>query len=381
MNTTQFLYHFFWKLLGAFMPDKQPSMFVWGIQKQIFMEETQIYQNLRTNLLGGDLTSPIGISSDLGLDESTIDMLIQHGAGFGTLGSYTFRETEEHQQRLYYVKGKKTGVIKNDLRQNNMNVSVKKLSQRRYLPHFVGISLISFNADDVKIGDGREIPGYFNELELMTQKTAPYGDYLVIDVSHPNMPLFPLLSDESSMIPLIQTIQRTAQIAAPISTPKILLKVPYDISLLEIKSVSQIALKTGIDAIIVAGFASLQKNATWVKNSGVEALSDSTFVTGTPLKEGLIKLVQEFRKRTNGFIPLIASGAITSGQDAFDLLAAGACAVEIGSVFFTDGPCAIHKINADLSRILREKRIRNIASVIGINTPLDPNIEIQDLFN
>lgn len=381
MNTTQFLYNFFWEILGLIKSNKRPNMFMWGIQKHIFLDETQTYANLRTDLLGGDLTSPIGIASDLGFDESTVDTLIQHGAGFGTLGSYTFRENTEHQQTLYYLKDKKTGVMKNDFRQNNMNTSIKKLSQRRYLPHFVGISLTSFNGDDVKVGAGEEIPGYLNELELMTQKTAPYGDYLVIDLSHPNMPLYHLLSDEASMIPLIQTIQQTAQIAAPISTPKILLKVPYDISSLEVKSIAQIALKTGIDAIIVAGFASIQKNSEWVKSSGLESLSESTFVTGTPLKEGLIKLVREFRTRTNGFIPLIASGAILSGQDAFDFIAAGASAVEASTIFFTDGPHAMQKLNADLSRILREKGIRRVADAVGMNAPLDPNVEIQDLFN
>ena len=113
----------------------------------------------------------------------------------------------------------------------------------------------------------------------------------------------------------------------------------------------------------------------------MEALSPTAFIAGKPLKSDLINLVRAFRKRTNGLIPLIASGAVLSGQDAFDLLAAGASAVEADCVFFTDGPCAIHQMNADLSRILRKKGIRRIADVIGMNTPLDPNVELRDLFD
>lgn len=381
MNTTPFLFKLFWNILGIVKPSSQRSMFEWGIQKHIFADETKIYENLRTELLGGDLTSPIGIASDLGVDESTIDLLIQHGAGFGTLGGYTFRENADHYRSLYYVNEKKKGVVKDDFRKKSIDTIGKKLSQRRHLPHFVGISLLSFNADDVKIGSGEEVPGYLNELELITQKVAPYADFLVIDVSQPNVPLYHLLSDESSMIPLIQNIRQTAEIAAPISTPKILLKVPYDISALEVKSISQIALKTGVDAIIVAGFATVEKHKEWIKNCGLEALSPTAFIAGKPLKSDLINLVRAFRKRTNGLIPLIASGAVLSGQDAFDLLAAGASAVEADCVFFTDGPCAIHQMNADLSRILRKKGIRRIADVIGMNTPLDPNVELRDLFD
>ena len=381
MNTTQFLYGLYWKILGILNPDNQPNLFSWGVKKQIFAEDTKYYENLKTKLFDVELTTPIGISADMDIDVTTMDALIQQGAGFCTFGSYTLRPIPDHKQTLYYKNGRKMNALKQNLQEHDLTGSAVKLSQRRYLPHFVGISMLSYNADEMKIGNGEERPGYLVEYELMTQKAAPSCDFLVINISHPSMPLYQLLSDESSMRPLIETIQQTAQISAPISTPKILLKVPYDITPLEVKSLSQIALKTGLDGIIISGHGSLQKNMRLVLSKGLDSLDESAFICGCVLRDGMIKLVQEFRKRTHGCIPLIASDSIKSGQDVFDLLAAGASAVEVGTLLFTQGPTAVQKLNAELSKILREKGIRHISDVIGINSPLDPNVQIEDLFN
>ena len=381
MNTTQFLYGLYWKILGVLNPDNQPNLFSWGVKKQIFAEDTRYYENLKTKLFDTDLTTPIGVSADLDIDEATMDALIQQGAGLSTFGSYTLRPTDEHHQKLYYKHRRKMNALQQNLKEYNLTSSAVKLSQRRYLPHFVGISMLSYNADEMKIGNGEEKPAYLVEYELMTQKAAPSCDFLVINISHPSMPLYQLLSDESSMRPLIETVQQTAQIAAPISTPKVLLKVPYDITPLEVKSIAQIALKTGLDGIIVSGHASLEKNKRLMPSKGLDSLNESAFICGSVLHEGMMKLIQEFRIRTHGCLPLIASGTVKSGQDVFDLLAAGATIVEVGTHFFTQGPTAVHKLNAELSKILREKGIRHVSDVIGSQTPLDPNVQIEDLFS
>ncbi len=380
MNLSQFLYRIYWNVLGVFSPALQPEMFVWGVKKHVFLENTQTYRNLSTNLLGFDLKSPIGIVSDIGLDEQTVDLLIQHGAGFGTLGSYTYRENTNHAQTLFYKKGKRTSFLNQNFQDKNLQKTEKKLGQRRHLPHCIGISMSSYLTEDIRINEKDFVPGYLNEYQLLTQKVAPLCDYLVINASHPSTPLYPLLMDESTMLPLIQTVQQAAQIAAPISTPKIVLKVPFDMADVDIKTVSQIVLKTGIDGIIISGHSVLTKNTALPESKHVAALNDSSLFTGEPLRSGMLHNIQEFRKRTNGLVPLIASDCIFSGQDAFDFIAAGASAVEAGTVFYFYGPSAIHKLNAELSALMRKKGINRVTDLIGIDEPLDPNVTVEDLF-
>ncbi len=378
MNLSQFLYSLYWNILGFVSPTAQPEMFSWGIKTHVFLENTKRYPNLRTNLLGFDLKSPIGVASDIGLDEQTVDALIQHGAGFGTMGSYTYRENENHYQSLFYRRKKRTNIIRQEFRRFNLVNSDKKLSQRRHLPHCVGISMTSYMGDDIRISEKEYVPGYLHEYQLMTQKAAPVCDYLVINTSHPATPMYQLLSDESTIIPIIQIVQKTAQIAAPISTPKIILKVPFDVSHIEVKSIAQIALKTGIDAIMISGHAVLTKNAGYIEKR-IEMLDDTTMLTGDPLHDGMLQIVKKFRKCTHGMIPLIVSDCALSGRDVFDFMAVGASAVEAGVVFYFNGPSAIHKLNAELSTIMRRKGINKVSDLIGRSAPLDPNVTVEDL--
>ncbi len=380
MNLSQLLYRFYWGILKVFSPDSRPEMCVWGIKKHVFLENTRTYKNLQTNLMGFKLKSPVGIASDIGFDEQTIDTLISHGAGFGTLGSYTYRENTNHNQSLFYRRGKRTRFLRQDFLHYNLLKKDKQLNQRRHLPNCVGISMSSYVAEDIRINEKEFAPGYLSEYQLSVQKIAPLCDYLVINASHPSSPMYPLLADESTMIPLIETVQHAAQIAAPISTPKIVLKVPFEIAAVDIKMIAQIVLKTGINGIMISGHSVLSKTTTYIDKKQLIDLDASSLFAGTLLHDGMIRNIREFRKRTNGLVPLIVSDSVMSGHDAYDFIAAGASAVEIGSVFYFYGPTAIHKINAELSALLRKKGIQRVDDLIGINNPLDPNVTIEDLF-
>lgn len=382
MNLTQILYAFFWQVLAQIQPRFLRRVFQWGVEKHIYSENVRKYPQLKTMLFGMQISSPIGIQSDCRLDIQTVDQLIQLGAGFGSFGSYTFKDEADEHQTVYYCKDKKQRVFESNFARTSISAVAKKLSSRRYLPHFVGASLISFNADEYKGPDQVSIPAYLHDFEQMTQTAAPFCDFLVINVSHPSSCLYQLISDESSLQPLIETVKKSAAVAAPLRTPKILLKVPYDISDLEVKAIAQIALRTELNGIVVAGPAIYQKNRTLLRAKELNELtSDTTFVCGTPIKKGLLRLIREFRRRTNGLIPLIASGCVFSGQDVYDFLATGASAVEAGSSFPFGGPKSLLNMTAEFVKLMKNNNIASVSDLIGLNEPLDKNVQMSDLFN
>ncbi|MDY6408013.1 MAG: dihydroorotate dehydrogenase (quinone), partial [Pseudomonadota bacterium] len=70
---------------------------------------------------------------------------------------------------------------------------------------------------------------------------------------------------------------------------------------------------------------------------------------------------------TKGNLPIVACGGVWSGQDAFDCLAAGASLIQIGTVLRYEGPKAVTKINQELADILKEKGIKSVSEVVGID--------------
>ncbi|MDP2586259.1 MAG: dihydroorotate oxidase [Candidatus Komeilibacteria bacterium] len=64
-------------------------------------------------------------------------------------------------------------------------------------------------------------------------------------------------------------------------------------------------------------------------------------------------------------INLIGVGGISSGQDAFEFLLAGAAAVQVGTAFQERGPACFNKIDDQLVKILTNKKYPSINSAKG----------------
>lgn len=67
-------------------------------------------------------------------------------------------------------------------------------------------------------------------------------------------------------------------------------------------------------------------------------------------------------------IPVIGMGGVTSGEDAIELMMAGASAVQVGMAVFTD-PYAPIKIIQEMNTFLEEKNIASVREIIGTVQP------------
>lgn len=381
MNLSQKLYILYWFVLKIFSPKSLKGFFCLGIRKKIFFEQVKKHKNLNMNLFGRNIPSPIGIQSDISLDIATIDGLIHHGAGFGTFGSFMHKAMPMDFQTMFFCQGKRKYLLIDNHAHAGLSDNLKPLIARRYLPHLTGISLLSFYEEEKKNSDV-ERPPYIIEYEHMVSQIAPYCDFIVVNISHPGNCLYHLLADEYSITPLIDAVRHRAKLTAPIKTPKILLKVPFDMSDLEIKSIAQLALKKDIAGIVVAGPAVYQRNKNFVQSKYLnDPMPDATFIYGEPLKSKMDHLIREFRKRTNGLIPLIASGTALTGKDVYDLICAGAWVVEVGPSFYLNGPKAFLDMQSDLSKLVKKAGVESVQELIGRSEPINPNATMADLLN
>ena len=67
-------------------------------------------------------------------------------------------------------------------------------------------------------------------------------------------------------------------------------------------------------------------------------------------------------------IPIIGMGGISSWQDAVEMLIAGASALQIGTVFFSD-PYAPIKINDGINQFLDENGLKSVTELTGTIKP------------
>ena len=67
-------------------------------------------------------------------------------------------------------------------------------------------------------------------------------------------------------------------------------------------------------------------------------------------------------------IPVIGMGGVTSGEDAIELMMAGASAVQVGMACFTD-PCAPLRILREMDEFLNQNHIAAVRDIIGTVEP------------
>jgi dihydroorotate dehydrogenase (NAD+) catalytic subunit len=70
-------------------------------------------------------------------------------------------------------------------------------------------------------------------------------------------------------------------------------------------------------------------------------------------------------------VPIIGVGGVRSGDDALQLVAAGASAIQVGTATFND-PAAPMRVNSELAAALQDKGFARFSDVVGIaHTRLD----------
>ena len=67
-------------------------------------------------------------------------------------------------------------------------------------------------------------------------------------------------------------------------------------------------------------------------------------LSGAPLRERSTEIVRYIHSRTNGKIPIIASGGIFTAKDANEKLEAGARLVQVWTGFIYEGPGIVQNI-------------------------------------
>lgn len=362
-NFSNLLFTFFWWILHKISPSFSKGLLIYGIRDGAFADKRIYDPILKSEAMGFTFKNPIGVAAGLDKRGNVIDGLIQMGFGFGEFGSYTL-EREMPTKKVYYLRKDKAILVQAlGYRNPGLTAIISNLIARRHLPNIVGVNITtSTRSESENIKQGT-VMTYEKEFEVMAQKVAPYCDFLVLNLAHPETEFSSLISDKATILPLIKTVRNAMKISAPIQTPKLVIKLPLDMTPLETTLACNIMMEGQVDAVIVAGVQSLTKNSR-------KLLHDKKYyhigmLGGAPIKDISTELVRHIYQHTMGKLPIIASGGVFTAEDAFEKIAAGATLVEIYSAIIFSGPNVVNKINKGLARILREKGFHSIKEAIG----------------
>jgi dihydroorotate dehydrogenase len=190
----------------------------------------------------------------------------------------------------------------------------------------------------------------YKDYEICFQQLFPWVDYFVVNVSSPNTPGLRALQEKESLRKILSHLQalNVAQVksGAPAKKP-ILLKIAPDLTFEQIDDVVDLALEIKLDGLVACntsiGRNGLKTTPTELEKIGAGGLS------GAPIRALSTNIVEYIARKSEGQLPIIASGGIFTGADALEKINAGATMIQVWTGFIYKGPSIVRNICRSLN--------------------------------
>ncbi|TAN20974.1 MAG: quinone-dependent dihydroorotate dehydrogenase [Chitinophagaceae bacterium] len=290
------------------------------------------YPMLKKEVFGITFPNPVGLAAGFDKDAKWIDSLECLGFGFMEIGTVTpLPQPGNEKPRLFRLP--KDRALINRMGFNNEGAEAAALRIKKSHAQLI----IGGNIGKNKITPNENAA---EDYEKCFHALYDVVDYFVINVSSPNTPGLRSLQEKEPLQRLILRLQNLNK-QKPVPRP-ILLKIAPDLNEGQLNDIISIVLETGLSGIVATnttiGREGLRTPSDRVQAMGAGGLS------GKPLQKKSTEIIRYLYQKTNGLVPIIASGGIFNAADAKEKLDAGAALVQVYTGFIYEGPGIAKKI-------------------------------------
>ncbi|AXC50334.1 quinone-dependent dihydroorotate dehydrogenase [Paracoccus suum] len=303
---------------------------------------------LVTQLAGMTLPNPVGLAAGFDKNAVVAEELSRAGFGFVEVGAATPRaQPGNPRPRLFRLSAE--GAIINRFGFNNDGAAMIAARLAAGRPFAVPVGL--------NIGANKDSPDRAADFSAVVAEAGHAVDFLTVNVSSPNTERLRDLQGPAALEALLAGVLATRDRLAP-GVP-VLLKIAPDLSEAELADLAGVALNSGVSAIIATN--------TTLSRDGVSGphAAEAGGLSGAPLLGRSTAILARLARLTAGRIPLIGVGGVTSAEDAWDKLRAGASAVQLYSALVYQGLSLAPRIAEALDERLAREGFANVAEVSG----------------
>ena len=304
-------------------------------------------KRLTTEIADLSLPNPVGLAAGFDKNAEAIAPLTRAGFGFVEVGAATPRPQSGNPKPRLFRLTKDLAVI-NRFGFNNQGMEPigRRLAQRP-ATGIVGLNL----------GANKDSEDRASDFARVLTHCGPHIDFATVNVSSPNTEKLRDLQGAKALSALLSGVMdaRTG-LTRPIP---IFLKIAPDLSDVEIVEIAAVASSAGVHAIIATNTTLSRDGLTSPDRDQAGGLS------GAPLFEKSTRILAKLSQATEGKIPLIGVGGISSPEDAYQKIRAGASAVQLYSAMVYQGLSLIPRIVQGLDDLLARDGFANVADAVG----------------
>jgi dihydroorotate dehydrogenase len=310
---------------------------------------------------GLEFQNPVGLAAGFDKDARWFQQLPALGFSHIEVGTLTGQpQSGNDQPRLFRLPADSAIVNRMGFNNGGSDHAARRLAT---MPKSDRRDILGINIGKTKIVPLAESTA---DYRYSFERLFDYADYFTVNVSSPNTPGLRELQNRDQLLELLQSLSElNGQLAADHETiPKpILLKIAPDLAdeqLSDIVSILQTVQLSGVIATnTTISRADLETPAKQIESIGAGGLS------GKPLTERSRQVVAELYRQLDGQIPIVGVGGIMNGEDAWQMIRAGASLVQVYTGFIYGGPGFVRDINRHILKKIDEHGFLNIAAAVG----------------
>jgi len=302
---------------------------------------------LETTLCGLGLPNPVGLAAGYDKNAEAVGALTRAGFGFVEVGAATPRpQPGNPRPRLFRLTEDRAVINRFGFNNDGAEVIAARLAQApRHVP--VGLNL----------GANKDSADRAADFARVLTVAGPHVDFATVNVSSPNTEKLRDLQGKAALSALLAgVLAARAGLARPIP---VFLKIAPDLSAAELEDVAEVALASGIDAVIATNTTLGREGLTSLHKGEAGGLS------GVPLFEKSTRVLARLSQLTGGRLPLIGVGGISSAADAYAKIRAGASAVQLYSALVYGGLSLAGDVARGLDALLARDGFARVADAVG----------------
>lgn len=338
-------YGMFRPLLFRFDPERAHRLAISSLSVLPATTSAFTTSRIASTIAGLDFSNPVGLAAGFDKNAEVPARMFRFGFGFVEVGTVTPRPQSGNDRPRMFRLEEDEGVI-NRLGFNNdgHDAMLARLKELRRLPGPLGVN-IGANKDSAdRIADYAE----------GARRMHPFADYLTVNVSSPNTPGLRALQDRAALYDLLAAVQEASGRSVPI-----FLKVAPDLQPADIDDIVTVSVDRNICGLIVSN-TTISRPSLQSPHAG-----ESGGLSGRPLRELASQRLEEFARASAGRLILVAAGGISSAEDAYARIRAGASLIQLYSGLVYHGPGLARRIAEGLDRLLARDGVRNVTEIVG----------------
>ena len=302
---------------------------------------------LRCTLAGIPLSNPVGLAAGFDKNAVALQGLSRAGFGFVEVGATTPRpQPGNPRPRLFRLAEDQAAINRFGFNNEGMEAMGARLRHRpRDL--VLGLNLGANKDSDDRAGDFARVLAH----------CGSDVDFATVNVSSPNTEKLRDLQGKAALSALLAGVMEARDaLARPLP---VFLKIAPDLEDADLVDVAEVATQAGVAGIIATN--------TTLSRAGLRSAhaGEAGGLSGQPLFERSTRVLARLSQLTEGTLPLIGVGGVSSAEQAFEKIRAGASAVQLYTALVYGGLSVIQEIATGLDALLALDGFATVEDAVG----------------